>query len=323
MLPGPKIRGGEDRDKEGRKGESLSLVEQLKIGKAEAMQCTQDSASGELRSATKPEGSDNSCHIHRCSNEGSLSYQHEGPQTSCINRACEEGGGDSVGVENNFEPRGEEGAVEVDGSKTSMKDQSYVPVWARPRLGLRHRDPPDCPRPGVLDRDQGEPGRDLRDLTEARRTPVKHLTRRRRLQQFSRFHLPSRNKLITVSLSATASLSRSPSPRQPSLSRSPSWRQLFLLCGGSCPSLASPSSRPAASSSSACSHVQVSVFRAVLIRVTVLVHVTLVLLVAVLVRVALVLRVAVLLCVAVLLRVGLLCLRSFLCLHSLLLRFRF
>ncbi|KAK7364406.1 hypothetical protein VNO80_13036 [Phaseolus coccineus] len=211
---------------------------------------------------------------------------------------------------------------------------AYVPVWARPRLGLRHRDPPDCPRPGVLDRDQGEPGRDLRDLTEARRTPVKHLTRRRRLQQFSRFHLPSRNKLITVSLSATASLSRSPSPRQPSLSRSPSWRQLFLLCGGSCPSLASPSSRPAASSSSACSHVQVSVFRivffrvflvgvAVLIRVTVLVHVTLVLLVAVLVRVALVLRVAVLLCVAVLLRVGLLCLRSFLCLHSLLLRFRF
>ncbi|KAK7335900.1 hypothetical protein VNO80_28021 [Phaseolus coccineus] len=112
MLPGPEIRGGEDRDKEGRKGEPLSPMEQLKIGKAEAMQCTQVSASGELRSATKPEGSENSCHIHRSSNEGSLPYQHEGPQTSCINRGCEEGGGDSVGVENSLEPRGEEGAVE-------------------------------------------------------------------------------------------------------------------------------------------------------------------------------------------------------------------
>ncbi|KAK7373089.1 hypothetical protein VNO80_06486 [Phaseolus coccineus] len=123
---GPENRGGEDRDKEGRKGESLSPVEQPKIGKAEAMQCTQGSASGELRSATKPEGSENSCHLHRCSNEGSLPYQHEGPQTSCINWDCEEGGGDSVGVENSFESNGEEGAVEVDGSKTSMKDQRLV-----------------------------------------------------------------------------------------------------------------------------------------------------------------------------------------------------
>jgi len=43
---------------------------------------------------------------------------------------------------------------------------SYVPVWARPTLGLLDRDPPGCPRPGVPNRDQGEPGRDLRDLIE-------------------------------------------------------------------------------------------------------------------------------------------------------------
>jgi len=43
---------------------------------------------------------------------------------------------------------------------------SYVPVWARPTLVLPDRDPPGCSRPGVPDRDQGKPDRDLRDLTE-------------------------------------------------------------------------------------------------------------------------------------------------------------
>jgi len=47
---------------------------------------------------------------------------------------------------------------------------SYVLVWATLTLGLPDRDPPDCPRPGVPDRDQGEPDRDLRDLTEATET---------------------------------------------------------------------------------------------------------------------------------------------------------
>ncbi|KAK7368414.1 hypothetical protein VNO80_10439 [Phaseolus coccineus] len=112
-LPGPEIIGGEDRDKEGRKGESLSLVESLKIGKAEAVQCVHGSASGEARSSTKAEGTEINCDNHRCSNEGSLSSRDRGPQTSCINQCCEEGGGDNVGVEISFDSSGEEGEVKV------------------------------------------------------------------------------------------------------------------------------------------------------------------------------------------------------------------
>ncbi|KAK7382451.1 hypothetical protein VNO80_01303 [Phaseolus coccineus] len=139
MLPGPENIGGEDRDKEGRKGESLSLVESPKIGKAEAVQCVHGSASGEARSSTKVEGTEINCDNHRCSNEGSLSSRDKGPQTSCINRCCEEGGGDSVGVENNFDSSGEEGEVEVDGSKTSMRDHWLQSRWELGETSVRPR----------------------------------------------------------------------------------------------------------------------------------------------------------------------------------------